>query len=86
MTTPHPDSPLALSQASLWRHTKMLIADMKEATINHSKEVCTHGYCLFVYLLVYLTWPISLPLIAYLRRRRYRKEVAKWDRTTKESK
>ena len=79
MNNPHPDSPLALSKASLWRHIKKLFVAMCESTTEHLKETVIHGYCLFVYVLVWLLFPITFPLFAWSRRREYQQEVKKWN-------
>ena len=84
MTTPQPNSPLVLSRASLWTHIKKLFVAMCEMTVEHGKETIINGYCLIVYLLVWVLFPITFPLFAWIRRWKYQKQVKQWDRTVKD--
>lgn len=80
MTTPHPDSPRALAEASLWRHmngvSENIIDGIREEGIQFSKSFGTF----YVLCILLCLWPISFPIIAWLRRRKYRKEVSKWEK------
>lgn len=76
---PQPNSPLALSQASLWRHMKRFFVNLNDGILEHLKETCIHIYSLLVYVLVWALCPITFPLFAYFTRRGYQKKVAKWN-------
>lgn len=83
MTKLHPDSTLALSQASLWRHMRRVWRDLcsqiEEQTVETIKNMCI---LLFLFSLI-LLWPVSVPIVAWLRRARDRKFVRQWDKKTK---
>ena len=77
-----PNSPLGLSQASLWRHTKIFLVRCAYMITENIKILPSAlvGLCMTILAIIFILFPPCWPIFAWFGRNFWRKEVKKLER------